>query len=441
MNPDMCVSPASQSHDKLIGSQNPGYTGGLVGRQSLSFQKRSVRGGVMYNLFVGIDVSKDSSAAHGLDSSGKSCFVITLSMDITGFSQLYDTIRASCEDLSTVIVALESTACYHINLYSFLTSKGINTFVLNPLLIKNFAKQSLRKTKTDKKCALTIAQFVKEKKDILEQLTVSQDLQDLRDIARERESLCQQISSSKTEMKRLLQTLFPELETICSVTTKIMLNFLKEFPSARSVMMAKPRAIAKALKQRGAGRAISSFTPEDVINKARSSVATISPAKEFILKGKIATIEHLEQRRDELTRVLKEYCQAAVLEDLDIITSIKGIDKGTATTFLAEIGTISSYASCKKLIAFAGIDPSVKQSGKFIGMSTLSKRGNRHLRRVIWLMTINVIQHNKTFRAYFMKKKKEGKHFKKAAFATAHKLIRVIFALLSQRNHFKENCT
>ncbi len=105
----------------------------------------------MNNLFVGIDVSKDSSSAHGLDSKGRSSFSVSFSMDSDGFTTLLKHITSNCKDFSEVIVALESTACYHINLYSFLTLQAINTVVINPLLISNFTKLSLRKTKTDKK--------------------------------------------------------------------------------------------------------------------------------------------------------------------------------------------------------------------------------------------------------------------------------------------------
>jgi transposase len=131
---------------------------------------------------------------------------------------------------------------------------------------------------------------------------------------------------------------------------------------------------------------------------------------------------------------------SATLEDFEIITPITGISKLAATTFLAEIGCIGNYASHKKLIAFAGIDPTLYQSGKFEGSSRISKRGNRHLRRVIWLMTTCVIQHNAIFRTYFMEKRSEGQPFKKAMFATAHKLVRVIFAMLTQRIMFREVC-
>ncbi len=89
----------------------------------------------MYKLFVGIDVAKDSSTGHGLDGKGESLFSMAFPMDIDGFSKLFDALKGRCGDLSEVLVAMESTACYHINLFSFLTSKGVTAVVLNPLLV------------------------------------------------------------------------------------------------------------------------------------------------------------------------------------------------------------------------------------------------------------------------------------------------------------------
>ncbi len=391
----------------------------------------------MPELFVGIDVAKDMSSAQGIDNSGKGLFSLTFTMDSEGFMQLLKAITHHSKDVSKVLVAVESTACYHINLYSFLTAKGVPTVVVNPLLIANFAKLSLRKTKTDKKDAMTIAQFLLVHQGTISQLSLSQELQDFRDIARERESVCNMLSAHKVEVKRLLQSTFPELERIGDLSTRVMLEFIAAFPSARLVKLAKPKAIQKILQRKGVGTRLT-YTAEDLIEAAKQSVATISPAKELILRGKVRTLQHLRERYDELTKILTEYCKASMLEDFEIITSIDGISKGTATTFLAEIGCIGNFTSYKKLIAFAGIDPTVYQSGKFEGVSRISKRGNRHLRRVIWLMTTHVIEHNAIFRTYYTKKRSEGQPFKKAVFATAHKLIRLIFAMLTQRTMFKE---
>jgi transposase len=166
-------------------------------------------------------------------------------------------------------------------------------------------------------------------------------------------------------------------------------------------------------------------------------VAVVSPAKEIILRGKIATLLHLQERLEEVTKLLTDFCKATRLEDLKILESIKGVGPKTAVPFLAEMGEVKHFASHKKLIGFGGLDPLVHQSGKFMGASRLSKRGNRHLRRAIYLMTASVVSQNTFFKAYFLRRKREGLPPQKALFAVAHKLIRVIFAMLSQRTHFK----
>ena len=203
----------------------------------------------MDRMFVGVDIFKDTFSAAGLGAEGSECFSGLYSMDSDGSCKLLEVVTARCQDRQTVMVARESTGCDHMNLFPLLASQGIRAVVMNPLLIANFAKRSLRKTKTDKKDAKTIAKFLMENGEEISPLSISQDLQDLRDLARERESLSHLISAMKVEIKRVLRTIFPELESICDIDTWGMLRFLKEYPSARLVKVAKPKVIAKAVPQ------------------------------------------------------------------------------------------------------------------------------------------------------------------------------------------------
>jgi transposase len=139
----------------------------------------------------------------------------------------------------------------------------------------------------------------------------------------------------------------------------------------------------------------------------------------------------------EMTKLLTDLCKATRIDDLKLSRSIKGVGPKAAAPFLAEMGEVQNYATNKKLIAFTGIDPSLHQSGKYVGMSKLSKRGNRHLRRAVYLMTEAVVSKNPFFKAYFLRRKREGLPPQKALFATAHRLPRVIFAMLSNRNTFQ----
>jgi transposase len=349
--------------------------------------------------YVGIDVSKDVSTAQGIDRKGKKLFYVELTMDTEGFSKLLGIMRSHCKDLSMVKAAMESTGCYHTNLLCFLATAGIQCFVINPLLIANFAKLSLRKTKTDKKDAMVIAQFLLIHKDSLSKADPSRDLQDLKDLAREKESLTVLISGLKNDIKRILQVTFPELESLCNVFSETMRDFLKQFPSARMIRTAKLHAVARALTHAD-GRKTPSFYPEDLVQAARRSVASDSIAKELILPEKIVTLEHLMQQRERISRALVEACEAMMIEDIEIITSIGGITNMTASAFLAEVGDYKVFPSHKHLIAFAGLDPSIHQSGTFEGISKISKRGNRHLRHILYIMTSCVVRQDNVFRAY-----------------------------------------
>jgi len=121
-----------------------------------------------------------------------------------------------------------------------------------------------------------------------------------------------------------------------------------------------------------------------------------------ILKQKAEVLISLEGHLKELTALMIELCSSGMGDDLDIMTSMRGIGKKTATNFLVEMGgDIRRFKDHKKLIAMAGIDPAIYQSGKHDGQGKITKRGNRHLRRVIWLMSTKVIQFNDFFRSYY----------------------------------------
>ncbi|MFN3739367.1 MAG: transposase [Thermodesulfovibrionales bacterium] len=138
------------------------------------------------------------------------------------------------------------------------------------------------------------------------------------------------------------------------------------------------------------------------------------------------------QRED--TRVLHQYLYHG--RESYEQSSHPGIGDTTGAAFLAEIGDINRFPSHKSLIAYTGLDPTIYQSGKFQGTSRISKRGNRHLRRLVYLMTIGAIRCNAFFKAYFLKRIRDGLPFRKAVLATAHKLLRTIFAMLSHKTFF-----
>jgi len=389
-----------------------------------------------FRWFLGIDVSKETFDACCIPSRGERLFNLSASMDRKGFEELIKQLSALSIPRESVLVGMESTACYHVTLYSFLISLGYTVMVMNPLLISNFVKLQLRKTKTDKKDASVIAQFLLLNRDSFCQTLVSSDFSELRELSRQRESLVDQMSSIKSEIKRLLTVTFPELEQMAGVFTKSMLRLLSHYPSAHSIRQLKRSQIAKILIPGSYGKQ-TAVSVERIIRGAQESIGTTSPAKEIVLKQKVSLLMQLEQHLQELTDILKELCQAKIQENTRILTSMKGIGEKSAMNFLIEMGgDIKDFERHQKLIAMAGLDPALYQSGKIDRKGKISKRGNRHLRRVIWLMTTKVIQFNERFKQYYLKRIKDGLPYKKAVLATAHKLIRVMFAMLTNRTLF-----
>jgi transposase len=385
----------------------------------------------MYQVFVGVDVSKDSFTACAIDQGRKKLFEISTSMDRKGFEELSRCLLKFQKD--SILVGEESSACYHVNLSAFLAKEGYHTVVINPLLISNFMKLSLRKTKTDKKDAFVIACFLNMfHSSLQESCFLSSDFQEL---AREREKLSFQVSTLKNDIEKLLAVTFPELLKATNVYSKGILNLLKSYPSAWMIKTLSASEVAKLIKPEGKGRR-PDISPEKILSLARDSIACMSPAREFILSQKISQLLLLEEELEKLNCILTDMCQECAVEDLEILKSIKGIGDVTAIHFLAEVGDVSRFDNYKKLIAYAGLDPTVHQSGRYVGQSKISKRGNRHLRRVVWLMAVMVARHNKTFREYYLKKREEGFSYKKAIMSVAHKLIRVIFAMLTHKVYF-----
>ncbi len=203
-------------------------------------------------LFVGIDVAKDKCDACGIGEGGEKIFSLTSSMDRKGFEKL----MAHLNDRPGVslLLSLESTACSHITLFSYLTARGYRVVIINPLLISNFVKLQLRKTKTDRKDAFTIAQFLMLRKETLGNQSFSPDLMELRDLARRRERLTDQVTKLKGNMKRILSVTFPELEHLTGVFAKSILQLLIRFPSADALRKADCETVAALVVPRSWGK-------------------------------------------------------------------------------------------------------------------------------------------------------------------------------------------
>ncbi len=206
---------------------------------------------------------------------------------------------------------------------------------------------------------------------------------------------------------------------------------LRNYPPAHRISNCTPETIKEFLKGRF------KLSPEEIIELAKNSVGIRNDGLETVLVTKLSMLTVALEALEKITDCLINTPKLLIPEELNILTSIKGIDVVSATHFMAEIGGEQNFSKNKELIAYAGVDPTVYESGRYRGRSRISKRGNRHLRRILWIMAVNVVMNNSYFRSYFEKKRSEGKSYNMAIMCVVHKLIRVIYAMLVNRTHFR----
>jgi transposase len=211
-----------------------------------------------------------------------------------------------------------------------------------------------------------------------------------------------------------------------------------EYPSAHAIREAGYDEVAHLFITRSRGSKPRAGM-KMLMTAAASSVGVVSPAKKLTLKQEASLLMHIQEQMKETAGLLMNLLHQRMKYDMELLCSIKGIGENTALNFLIEMGgNVEMYENDKKLIAASGLDPSTYESGKYEGKSRISKRGNRHLRGVIWLMATRVIINNTIFRVYFYKRRSEGLPYKMAVLATAHKLIRIMFVMLNRKTYFVE---
>ena len=364
-------------------------------------------------IYVGIDIAKDKHDCFAMNSDGEILIEnFTFQNNSDGFNLFFNSISQFNESLENIKVGLEATGHYSNNILNFLTSKGFNVYVINPLQTNLYRKgQSLRKTKTDKLDARFIATML------------------ITDNLKPYSNLSYHISELK-----LVTIVFPELEKIVwSVSQNSMLYLLAELPSSKAISECNLKHLTNILEKYSKGK-YSRDKAIEIRDLARQSIGTNSPSISFELRQVIQTILFLQSQINEIDKELKK-----LIDTLDSpIMTIPGISYVTAAFILAEIGDINNFDSPAKLQAFAGLDPSTYQSGKFTAThSSMVKRGSKYLRWALLTATRLVCMRDKTFNDYKNQKLAEGKHYFVALSHTSKKLIRVIFCLLKTNHSYQ----
>jgi len=382
-------------------------------------------------LYCGIDVAKRRHAVALLDERGQLVQpILSMANDRAGFDLLLQSLPAA----DGVTIALEATGHYWLALYDALTQQGFPVVVLNPLQVAAYRRSGVRKVKSDRSDAAWIADFVR----IATPSPTRRDLPvllQLRELSRFRFRLSDQIGDIKRQLLTILDRVFPEYEQLfSSVFLQSSRALLQQAVSAQEFADLDLQELESLLLDASRGR-FGLQKAQQIQARARQSIGVgfLADAAGLEMRCLLAQIELLEQQRDQVDAALETLMHQIPQH----ITSIPGIGPVTGAAIVAEIGDVNRFDSVEKLVAYAGIDPSVYQTGQFRASEAhMSKRGSPYLRHALWLAASVAIKHDPQLQSYYERKRQEGKPYGTALGAVCRKLLARVYVVLKEERPY-----
>ena len=377
---------------------------------------------------VGIDIGKNHHEASIVSPEGKQI----------GRSLRFATTHKGADSLmsfifknignSPCVFGMEATGHYWYPIYSFLKAKGYTIYVINPIQSDSLRKMYIRQTKNDSIDSFLIAEVIRFGQFGTTSMA-DENILAMRQLCRYRDSLISSRTEIKLRIGTIMEQIFPEYEKqFSSLWVSTSMGILEKYLTPENIENAPIDELFEIIKDKSHNR----LTRAKAISIKEAAADTFGikiaqDAFSFQLKQLIDRMNFLDKQIEALDCQILEY-----YEKFDCyLHTIPGIGMIAAATILAEIGDINRFKSSSALVAFAGIDPTVRQSGEFSSTHNhMSKRGSPYLRHAIFLAATTCSFHNSPLNAYYKKKRDQGKHHLTATGAVARKLTSVIYAVL-----------
>lgn len=377
-------------------------------------------------IYVGIDIAKLNHFASVISSDGEVLVEpFKFTNDNDGFHKLILVLDSFEKD--SLIIGLESTAHYGNNLVEYLVSRHYKVCVINPIQTSSMRKNNIRKTKTDTVDTKVIAKTLMTQPYRL-YTSYDIDMMHLKNLSRSRQKLVKQRTRAKIQLTSYIDQAFPELQYFFNgIHHRSVYAVLKEAPSPDLIASMHMTHLAHLLESASHGH-FKKDTAQALRVLAQKSVGSSDKSISIQITQTIELIELLDR---QVHATEAEIC--TIIDSLDsVIKTIPGISYLEAGMILGEIGDIHRFSTPSKLLAFAGLDPSVYQSGNFNASHTkMSKRGSSTLRYALVYAAHNVVKNNKTFKELYDAKRSQGRNHYSALGHCAGKLVRIIHKMLT----------
>ena len=372
-------------------------------------------------IYIGIDIAKYKHDFCIISSTGE-VIVQNNSFENNkkGFQLFFSYLKPY--NKADVQILFESTAHYSMNLELELIDQGYSFMKMNGLIIKQFFKaQTLRKTKTDKADAFALTQYLMANtyKPNSNRLY---HIYSLKSLCRTRDRLVKERSKFKVYITNELDKSFPEIKKFFDNKISItLLYILEKYKNKNKIALMKDYDSIRKVSA-----ANFSFTRFLLLKQlAKESIGHPTETSDFLIQSYVKSIYCLNEQIDSIEKQIIES-----VRKLDThILSIPGIAEISAGSIIAEFGDIKNFESPEKMLAFAGLEPSIRQSGTLSTEGHMVKHGSGYLRNAIMRVVNSLVMHDQVFYDYYNKKRDEGKHHLVAQSHVAKKLIRIIYTL------------
>ena len=378
--------------------------------------------------YVGIDISKYKHNFCIISNAGE-VIVENSSFENNkkGFQSLLDQLKPY--NKSDIHIAFEATGHYSLNLELFLIDQGYSFMKMNPLVIHQFLKaRSLRRTKTDKADSLTIANYLmsvqyKPNSHLL------YNIYTLKSLCRSREQLIKERSKFQVLLTNELDKSFPELKDFFNnMISNTLLYILEKYKNTNHISLMKDY---ESLRKISHGK-FSYAKFAKLKELAKNSIGHHDDNSDLLISTYVSIINNFNERIDPIDKQI-----STIIKELNPkMLTIPGLGEISAATILSEYGDIKNFSSPNKMLAFAGLEPSVIQSGTLENNGKMVKHGSGHLRYAIMNIAMSILRYSPTFYDYYLKKHSEGKCHRVALSHVCKKLIRVIYSLEKYNQDF-----
>lgn len=386
--------------------------------------------------YIGIDIAKRSHQAAVTNASGELIVKpFSFKNSAIGFAQFLSVLEENSVAYSCCVIGLEATRHYWYPLYFFLVEQKFTVKVFNPIQTAAFREIAIRKVKNDNHDSIMIADFTRFGR-YSETYIPSEAMLALKNLSRFRLSVSDLCSDLKRRTLVLLDQIFPEYSSVFSdtfgTTSK---QLLEKYSTPDEFSEISTTKLANFIHKISRGR----FGREkaELIKAAAHDSVGISYAIDtfpFQIKQLVEQIEFME---DQLNEIDAEMAKLLAQSEYSVITTISGIGPTLGSIIVSEIGDIERFETSSKLVAYAGLDASVKQSGEFNStQNKISKRGSPHLRRALWMAAFMSLRNDPALYDYYSRLRARGKSHRLATTAVARKLCIIVWAIMKSKQPY-----